>query len=516
MTNKNKYGQYFTKEVIAGFMTSLIRHDRTASVLEPACGKGIFLEKLAEQGFTRLSAYEIDPELDNPFDFVRRKSFVSSPLEERFDVVIGNPPYIRWKNLEDELKEELSGNALWNEYFNSLCDYLFIFLLKSAEQLLPNGELIFICPEYWLNTTHAQTLRDYLCRNGHVTDIYQFKEAPLFEKVTSSHIIFRYVKTTEKAESTALYRYTGKGMPDRQELQERSCFEKTLIPAFKAGHRWLLASEEVQKRLTLFEKTCKKNRQSGSEYHRIGDFCDIGNGMVSGLDAAFRIADRERLNERESAHTIDVLKAKSLRQYSHDQPACYLYIPEGTELDEKSFEELFPHFHEQLAPYKEQLRARYQYGRNIPYWEFVFHRNRRLFEREENRILIPCKERISHKSHFRFSLAAPGMYPLQDVTGIFRKEHCRESIEYLSAFLNNDRIFEWLCLNGIVKGNVVEFSEAPIASIPYRPIDWDDCGEIALHDRITRAAQGLARQEAVPENTRIIQQAFDTLFHETD
>ena len=71
---------------------------------------------------------------------------------------------------------------------------LFIFILKSIEQLKENGELIFICPEYWLNTTHSETLRNYMCVNVFFSDIYLFKEAPLFESVTSSFIIFRYVK----------------------------------------------------------------------------------------------------------------------------------------------------------------------------------------------------------------------------------------------------------------------------------------------------------------------------------
>lgn len=88
----------------------------------------------------------------------------------------------------------MAQSDLWNKYFNSLCDYLFIFILKSIEQLKENGELIFICPEYWLNTTHSETLRNYMCVNGFFSDIYLFKEAPLFESVTSSFIIFRYVK----------------------------------------------------------------------------------------------------------------------------------------------------------------------------------------------------------------------------------------------------------------------------------------------------------------------------------
>lgn len=67
---KNRYGQYFTIEAIADFMVSLIRHDRSASVLEPSCGRGVFLGQLEKYGFNNISAYEIDPALNPPYPYV--------------------------------------------------------------------------------------------------------------------------------------------------------------------------------------------------------------------------------------------------------------------------------------------------------------------------------------------------------------------------------------------------------------------------------------------------------------
>lgn len=67
-----------------------------------------------------------------------------------------------------------------------------------------------------------------------------------------------------------------------------------------------------------------------------------------------------------------------------------------------------------------------------------------------------------------------------------------------------------------MKGNVVEFSETPIAGIPYRPINWDDHREVDLHDLITGAARGLACNENVQTNTEIVKETFNLLFHETN
>ncbi len=231
--------------------------------------------------------------------------------------------------------------------------------------------------------------------------------------------------------------------------------------------------------------------------------------MVSGLDCAFQIKDTSGLNDAERAVLIDVFKAKDLDAYKNSSKTRYIFIQE--DICEEDFAVKYSHFAEHFAPHLEKLEARYSYNRDIPYWEFVFPRNQRLFERKEPRIFIPCKERISNKDYFRFCYAPEGVYPTQDVTAIFKKETCRESLEYILAFLNNRRVFEWLSFNGIVKGAIVEFSEAPIAAIPYRPINWNDAEEIKLHDEITEEV----RQYLISDSSSHIENInnlFDILF----
>lgn len=512
MKEKNKYGQYFTIQSIARFMVDLIHHNHDARILEPSCGKGVFLDALTNAGFTNIDAYEIDRNIGNPYPCVKYESFISAPLNQ-YDVVIGNPPYIRWKNLEKELKEELAKSPLWTKYFNSLCDYLFIFILKSICQLAEGGELIFICTEYWMNTTNSRSLRDFMASNGYISDIYHFKEAPLFEGVCASFIIFRYVKGDHKEESINLYRYKGSSQPSYEDLKRGSCFTHEIIPQFEKGSRWLLATQSQQELLSSFEASCSVKASdlfAEPVINRIGTYCDIGNGMVSGLDKAFNMTNEDGFNERERQCMIKVLKAKDLDHFVFHSESKYFFIQDSISRD--TFSDSFPVVMNHMKPYLEDLEQRYNYGKDIPYWEFVFPRNYALFSRQEKRIMVPCKERISNKNHFRFVLAGPEYYPLQDVTCILRKSNCRESIEYLLAYLNNDRVFEWLAFNGIVKGYIVEFSEAPIASIPYRPINWDEEREVQIHDAITGAVN---RFIATRDETylNIINQNFNYLFH---
>jgi len=497
---KNKYGQYFTPKLVADFMIDLAEIPIHAKILEPSCGEGIFLDLLQKKHFKNLTAYEIDDTLAKKYNFVKYESFVTADIKEKFDLIIGNPPYIRWKNLEDFLKTELLNNHLWNKYFNSLCDYLYIFILKSIELLEENGQLIFICPEYWLNTTHSITLRNYMVQNGYFEKIYHFNETPIFEKVTVSIIIFKYIKSKQTKKTIEVSKYyvnqklTQETLNNLKSKISTEDIENLTISQFKINERWLLCTDEIKDELKILENRCKKITNNNTlfadnsqiDYNTIGDFCDIGNGLVSGLDKAFQL-NGHSLNENEKKSILQVVKAKDLKPFYYQNITKYLYISENS--TEEEIAQNYPNFYEHLQPFKNELEKRYQYNKIIPYWQWVFPRSFNLFSRNEKRIFVPCKERISNKKYFRFAIAESGIYPTQDVTAIFKKETTKESLEYILCLLNNYRTFDWLKINGIVKGNIVEFSEKPITSIPFRTIDWTNNKEIELHNQITNLCQ---------------------------
>lgn len=303
-SSKNKFGQYFTPKVVADFMIGLADISANSKILEPSCGEGVFLEILQQKGYNNLTAFEIDEDLATDFPFVRYESFVSAVLDDKFDLIIGNPPYIRWKNLENELKQELSTNPIWNKYFNSLCDYLYIFILKSIELLNENGQLIFICPEYWMNTTHSISLRNYMVQHGYFEEIYHFNETPIFDKVTVSIVIFKFVKSKQKTDKIKVAKFYANQKLTSETLENLHTqipfkdAEYLQVSQFKTNKRWLLQSDEVREELQHLETVCKKQNPTSllsffeekkTEFHTIGEICDIGNGLVSGLDKAFQV-----------------------------------------------------------------------------------------------------------------------------------------------------------------------------------------------------------------------------------
>lgn len=495
-----KYGQYPTPVDIADFMIGLSTSNKNAPVLDPGCGEGIFVNRLSKFGYSVVIGYEIDPNLKHNGEAkIFYRSFVSENFKQKFDLIIGNPPYVRWKYLEPRLKAELDNNDLWKRYCNSLCDYSVIFIIKAIELLNDQGELIFITPEYWINTQHSQALRDYMTHNGFFESIYHFNETPIFPKVTSSILIFKYIKSKLRQinrNRISVCKYYSKERLDKDALdllRKRKLFngvEYFEIDQFKTGENWNLVPDNIKQRLEIFEQKCAVRSlfpDTYRKYHQLGDIADIGNGLVSGLDKAFQLPKGANLNESERRATIKVLKAKDMLQYVHGGTTDYIFIDK--QITETELMEKYPNFYNHLLKYRATLDNRYHYNRDIKYWEWVFLRNYQLFSKNQERIFIPCKERISHKNYFRFSYVESKIYPTQDVTAIFLKNGTRESIHYILALLNSHQTFEWLKHKGTIKGNIVEFCDRPLSVIPLRLIDWNNEEEVDLHNRITSLCQ---------------------------
>ena len=493
-SKKNQYGQYMTPEIIADFMLSLADITFESSILEPCSGKGVFLDILTKKGYKNITSYEIDDNLiDKKFTTIN-ESFISAKINGKFDLIIGNPPYIRWKNLETQLKIELEKNELWNQFCNSLCDYSAIFILKSVKLLKENGQLIFITPEYWLNNTHSKKLRNYILENGYLEEIYHFNETPIFDNVRVSIIIFKFIKSKNKNNRLLISKLhdnkklnTDKLLNIKHKINQPNA-EYIERLGFKKDEKWILASNSTILDLKNFEKKCTKkinNNLFCDEFYTIGEFCDIGNGMVSGLDKAFQI-NTDKLTKNERKYLISVVKAKDLERFYYKNITNYFLIKEGEIKDEASFIKEFPNIFNSIKHYVSKLDERYKYNRKINFWEWVFLRNYNLFNTETMRIFVPCKERISNKDYFRFALVEKKIYPTQDVTAIFPKKETEEDIHYILSFLNSRAVFNWLRYNGTVKGSIIEFSEKPISSIPYRKIDFSNQEERAIHDNIVK------------------------------
>lgn len=498
---KNVLGQYFTPSHIARIMVDLIESPRESKILEPSAGEGVFLDVLHEAGYSNIEGIEIDSSLkQNVMHTVYHESFVSWMKDGEYSAVIGNPPYIRWKNLEEFQKNEIKEHPLWGKLFNSLSDYLTVFIANAIRNLRDGGELIFITPSFWMHTLHSENLRSWMLSQGTFSHIINFGESNVFQGVSSSIIIFRFVKNAQIQE-IQFYEYGGPRKVSESISLNGDEFKKFMIPQFTAGEQWIFADRKTLNDIAELEDACTMTAETDDLFDEkvqrvalLGDYVHIANGMVSGLDKAFRWdAPVDNLNEAEQAALATVVKGKDIKNVYMEGSSRYIDIPEG--LTESDVASKYPSLYEQLVSYKEKLIERYSYQRSLPFWEWAFKRSQKYFYTEIPKIFVPCKERVTNKESARFCLVPPGVVATQDVTAFSPLEGTKESIEYILAYLVHPRVTAWYRYKGLMKGGIAEFSEKPLASIPFRYIDWDNDEDIAFHDLVTNTIR-----ESVSEN----------------
>ncbi len=110
-----------------------------------------------------------------------------------FDVVLGNPPYLRERNAK-ALFDKLAASEIGQRWRDARMDLWYYFLHRSLDLLRPGGVLAFIVNSYWMSSHGAGRLIDRLERETEFEEIQLLNDAPVFKSVAGRHMIFRLRK----------------------------------------------------------------------------------------------------------------------------------------------------------------------------------------------------------------------------------------------------------------------------------------------------------------------------------
>ena len=185
-------GQVYTSTSVVWFMLDSIGYTAdvdlsTMSILEPCCGEGAFaieiIRRLKKSSITfkfsfsealkRITLVEIDNnslsmlkhtlietrlvnnyELCN-IDFVQ-EDFTRWEPTIKYDLVVGNPPYVSWNNISKTDRKYFRANF---NLFSGRGDLYIVFYEKSLSHTKNNGKLSFICSNRWFKTAYGKKLR---------------------------------------------------------------------------------------------------------------------------------------------------------------------------------------------------------------------------------------------------------------------------------------------------------------------------------------------------------------------
>ena len=304
MSRAKRLGQFFTpSDVAAALVQWAVRHSDDR-ILDPSCGDGEFLG-------THESAVgiELDPthaaaaRLRAPAALVHQADFFSWAAEthERFEAVVGNPPFIRYQGFAGNMRRRALELAnIFGARLPELTSSWAPFVAASAMLLKPNGRLAFVVPAEIGHASYAVPLIEALCRRFETITIVAVREKMFPELAEDAWLLFASGfggQTTHVALAAT----------DRFDCKQPIPSQLTRIPvdALHAARgrirRWLLPNNV----LSLYQYF-----EAHDSVERLGDVADINIGYVSGANDFFHLRPSEARRWRIPEHMLKVAVRK--------------------------------------------------------------------------------------------------------------------------------------------------------------------------------------------------------------
>jgi len=188
ITKEKLRGGFYTPNSIAAFILKWgFNGSKENDVLEPSCGDGIFLKEIRDGGYQyrSVTAVEVDPvEAEKTRKIpISNSNVITSDFHEfclktnqRFDLVIGNPPYIRYQFF-DRKQQKAAEDIFIKAYlrYSKLTNAWVSFVIGSSLLLKEKGKIGFVLPAELLQVSFAQQLREFLAHFYNKINIISFK-----------------------------------------------------------------------------------------------------------------------------------------------------------------------------------------------------------------------------------------------------------------------------------------------------------------------------------------------------
>ncbi|WP_317201713.1 Eco57I restriction-modification methylase domain-containing protein, partial [Janthinobacterium sp.] len=399
-------------------------------------------------------------------------------LTEKFDITIGNPPYVRQEKIDDLYKgfkvdletiygkKDTRGTPLGG--YSGTADLYIYFIQRSIELLNPGGAFSFITSNKWYRAKYGERLRGWINRQAQIKTVIDFGDAEVFDAIAYPTILVatRRLKPEAGAQNGDVLRVMN--WPQEKERDEVETFPelmKTL--AFDMPQKALSPTGwqlEPHAKRALLERI----RAAGKP---LGEYVEgrFYRGILTGFNDAFVIdgPTKDRLiAEHESSRAIikPFLRGRDIKRWRVEpQDLWLIFTRRGLEIDR------YPAIKRHLSVYRDSLEPKpenwdedkdgewkgrkagsykwYDIQDNIAYWEAF----------EEPKIIVPA---IQNKVDYAPDLTG---YYSNDKTSIIVSEHWA----YLLAILNST-VSWWLTqqLFASKQGGYYEFKPMYVAAVP--------------------------------------------------
>lgn len=285
-------GGFYTPEPIASFILKWgINGSSDYDVLEPSCGDGVFLEQLNENNhkFNSVTAIEFDEiEADKADKIIlKNKSVINSDFHlycnettKRFNLVVGNPPYIRYQYFDKEQQSE--ADKIFNRAglkYSKLTNAWVSFVVGSSLLLKEKGKIGFVIPAELLQVSYAQQLREYLAHFYNKINIISFEKL-VFPDIQQEVVLLLCERNG-----------SGSHLIEHLELRDASDLEKLDVNRLKSptkkidfkSNKWTYYFLE-QEEIDFLENIAEKRK-----IPTIGNYANVEVGITTGANNYFTV-----------------------------------------------------------------------------------------------------------------------------------------------------------------------------------------------------------------------------------
>ncbi|WP_295093989.1 N-6 DNA methylase [Ruminococcus sp.] len=280
---KEKGVVYTPKEITEYIVRNTLNFDYIPTVLDPSCGCGAFLVTAAEYIHEKhnisyseiISSYLYGVDIDSNAidriksllslvvlmnDEVEKCSFniicadtldketydmLNKMYRNGFDCVLGNPPYVRNKNMSENTKRHLSN---WVSSSVGNVDLYIPFFEIGIKLLSDNGKLGYISPNSYFQGVNGRSLRKYFSSIKHQIEIIDFRDNQVFENVTS----YTCITLIDKAIITDTIKYFRLNETSKLEQPTFSAYHYSEFPD---GKPWRMRESSIDEVIQKLEST---------------------------------------------------------------------------------------------------------------------------------------------------------------------------------------------------------------------------------------------------------------------
>ena len=237
-------------------------------------------------------------------------------VNNEFDIVIGNPPYIQLQNNGGELAKLYEGCGYFT--FARTGDIYCLFYERGWQLLKTGGLLCYITSNKWMRAGYGEKTRDFLANNTNPILLIDFAGVKIFESATVDTNILLFSKSSNQHKTVCAV--TNKQNKDSVKNLSDFVQQQNSVCDFGSSDSWVV--------LSPIEQSIKKKIEAVGTPLRDWNI-NIYRGVLTGCNEAFIINTGKRDEILANCQTDDertrtaelirpILRGRDIKRYGYE------------------------------------------------------------------------------------------------------------------------------------------------------------------------------------------------------